>query len=88
MQHIEKETGQPKEKFSKLKTTPTILGKFMPDLIFVTDITDYIRGEKSVMWRNFLSHTSFFPWQKLRNLSNRKQRHFQNQADPSPRPLS
>ena len=32
----------------------------MPDLIFVTDITDYIRGEKSVMWRNFLSHTSFF----------------------------
>ena len=24
-----------------------------PDLIFVTDITDYIRGEKSVMWRNF-----------------------------------
>ena len=23
------------------------------DLIFVTDITDYIRGEKSVMWRNF-----------------------------------
>ena len=24
-----------------------------PDLIFVTDINDYIRGEKSVMWRNF-----------------------------------
>ena len=24
-----------------------------PDLIFVTDITDYICGEKSVMWRNF-----------------------------------
>ena len=23
------------------------------DLIFITDITDYIRGEKSVMWRNF-----------------------------------
>ena len=23
------------------------------DLIFVTDITDYIRGEKSVMWKNF-----------------------------------
>ena len=23
------------------------------DLIFVTDITDYICGEKSVMWRNF-----------------------------------
>ena len=23
------------------------------DLIFVTDITDYIRGEKSVKWRNF-----------------------------------
>ena len=23
------------------------------DLIFVTDITDYIRGEKSVMCRNF-----------------------------------
>ena len=23
------------------------------DLIFVTDITDYIRGEKSVMWGNF-----------------------------------
>ena len=23
------------------------------DLIFVSDITDYIRGEKSVMWRNF-----------------------------------
>ena len=22
-------------------------------LVFVTDITDYIRGEKSVMWRNF-----------------------------------
>ena len=22
------------------------------DLIFVTDITDYIRGEKYVMWRN------------------------------------
>ena len=25
----------------------------LPDLIFVTDITDYIRGGKSVMWRNF-----------------------------------
>ena len=23
------------------------------ELIFFTDITDYIRGEKSVMWRNF-----------------------------------
>ena len=23
------------------------------DLIFVTCITDYIRGQKSVMWRNF-----------------------------------
>ena len=26
---------------------------YLQDLIFVTDITDYIRGEKSVMWRNF-----------------------------------
>ena len=24
-----------------------------PELIFVTDITDFIRGEKTVMWRNF-----------------------------------
>ena len=27
--------------------------KMGTDLIFVIDITDYIRGEKSVMWRNF-----------------------------------
>ena len=31
----------------------TIIIIEIPDLIFVTDITDYIRGEKSVMWRNF-----------------------------------
>ena len=29
------------------------LHSFDTDPIFVTDITDYIRGEKSVMWRNF-----------------------------------
>ena len=31
----------------------TIIIIKIPDLIFVTDVTDYIRGEKSVMWRNF-----------------------------------
>ena len=30
-----------------------IVRRSAPDLIFVTDITDYICGEKSVMWRNF-----------------------------------
>ena len=33
-----------------------------PELIFVTDITDYICGEKSVMWQNFrfLQFMEFF----------------------------
>ena len=30
-----------------------VCGVLYPDLIFVTDITDYICGENSLMWRNF-----------------------------------
>ena len=46
------ESGQdPDSAFAKVFVK--VFVKSFAELIFVTDITDYICGEKSVMWRNF-----------------------------------
>ena len=39
--------------FSESRSSTLIILTTWTDLIFVTNITNYIRGEKNVLWRNF-----------------------------------